>query len=69
MKWKEHIDPTLILYSGLPIRFNYKTIYYSVASLLEKLFGRDLVLISGTKLDGFIKRARNRQILQRVLAL
>jgi hypothetical protein len=69
MKWKEHIDPTLILYSGLPIRFHYKTIYYSVASLLEKLFGRDLVLISGTKLDGFIKRARNRQIPQRVLAL
>lgn len=69
MSWKEHMDPTLVLYSGLPIRFHYKTIYYSVASLLEKLFGRDMSLIAGTKLDGFIKRAKNRQIHQRVLAL
>lgn len=67
--WKEHTDPTLILYAGLPIRFHHKTIYYSVASIIEKLFGRDLTLIAGTKLDGFLKRAKNIQISQRILAM
>jgi hypothetical protein len=69
LSWKETIDPTLLLYSGLPIRFHYKTIYYSVAYIIEKLFGRELSLIAGTKLDGFIKRAKNKNIQQRVLAL
>jgi len=67
--WKETMDPTLILHSGIPIKFHYKAIYYSVAYIIEKLFGRDLSLIAGTKLDGFIKRAKNRQIHQRILAL
>jgi hypothetical protein len=68
-EWKEYIDPTLILYAGLPIRFHYKTVYYSVAAIVECLFGRDLTLISGTKLEGFIKRAKSTQIPKRILAL
>jgi hypothetical protein len=69
LQWKEHTDPTLILYAGLPIRFHHKTIYYSVASIIERLFGRDLTLIAGTKLDGFLKRAKNTNIPQRILAM
>jgi hypothetical protein len=68
-EWKEYTDPTLILYAGLPIRFHYKTVYYSVAAMIEKLFGRDLSLITGTKLEGFIKRAKSTQIQKRILAL
>jgi hypothetical protein len=67
--WKEHTDPTLILYAGLPIKFHHKTIYYSVASIIEKLFSRDLTLITGTKLDGFLKRAKGTQISKRILAI
>ena len=69
LSWKETTDPTLIMYAGLPIRFHYKTVYYSVSSIIEKLFGRELSLIAGTKLDGFMKRAKNNNIQQRVLAL
>lgn len=67
--WKEFTDPTLILYAGLPIKFHYKTVYYSVASIIENLFGRPLTLIAGTKLDGFLKRAKNVHISKRILAL
>jgi hypothetical protein len=68
-RWKEFADPTIILYSGLPIRFHHKTIYYSVADVIEKLFGRELSLIAGTKLEGFMKRAKSKQIQKRILAL
>jgi hypothetical protein len=68
-QWKEFIDPTLILYAGLPIRFHHKTVYYSVAAIVEKLFGRELSLIAGTKLEGFLKRAKSTQIQKRILAL
>lgn len=66
-EWKKFIDPTLILYAGLPIRFHYKTVYYSVATIIEELMGCDLMLIAGTKLDGFIKRAKNTNIEKRIL--
>lgn len=67
-EWKEFVDPTLILYAGLPIKFHHKTVYYSVATIIERLMGRDLTLIAGTKLDGFIKRAKNTNIEKRILA-
>lgn len=67
--WKEFTDPTLILYAGLPIKFHYKTVYYSVADIIENLFDRPLTLIAGTKLYGFLKRAKNIQIPKRILAL
>jgi hypothetical protein len=66
--WKEFIDPTLIFYDSLPIRFHYKTVYYSVAMIVVKLFGRNVAILSGTKLEAFIKRAKNSQIQKRIFS-
>ena len=56
IKWKEHVDPSLILTSSLPYKFHPKTIFYSVAVIVEQLFKKDIELLNNTKLGGFIKR-------------
>jgi len=67
IKWKEHVDPSLILTSNLPYKFHPKTIYYSVAVVVEQLFKKDVGLLYNTKLGGFIKRNKIADASKRIV--
>lgn len=67
IKWKEHVDPSLILTSNLPYKFHPKTIYYSVAVVVEQLFKKDVGLLNNTKLGGFIKRNKIADASKRIV--
>ena len=67
IKWKEHVDPSLILTSGLPYKFHPKTVFYSVAVIVEQLFKKDVDLLNNTKLGGFIKRNKIADAAKRIV--
>lgn len=69
--WMELVDPSLLLDASqrLPIRFHYKTVYYSIARMVEIFFGREHSLIAGTKLGQFLKLAKAPYLPHRLLLL
>lgn len=68
-EWNALVDPSILVAASqrLPIRFHYKAVYYSIAKMVETLFGRDLTLIAGTKLDGCLRRAKDPSLPHRIL--
>jgi len=65
----DFICPELLKNNILPLKFHYKTVYYSFGCLLEFLLKDELELIKGTKLHLFIERCKKATPFDRQLIL
>ena len=65
----EYISPELLTNNKLPLKFHYKTVYYSLGCLIEFLLKDDIHLIEGTKLHTFILRCKHTNPVERQLIL
>lgn len=65
----DFISPELFSNNILPLKFHYKTVYYSLGCLLEYLLKDQIELIQGTKLHKFILRCKHTNPMERHLIL
>ena len=65
----DFISPELLINNILPLKFHYKSVYYSLGCLLEYLLKDDIGLIEGTKLYTFILRCKHINPCDRQLIL
>jgi len=65
----EFISPELFKNNILPLRFHYKTVYYSFGCLLEYLLKDDINLIEGSKLHTCLLRCKHINPIERKLIL
>ncbi len=63
----KYISPELLENNKLPLRFHYKSVYYSLGCLIEFLLQEQNII--GTKIHSFILRCKNMKSTNRSLIL